>query len=218
MTDEVMLQWFNEMNLMQSEKDARYRTAEEIKAALVAVLARQLASLLRGALYLALEVMLYDDEIFNLFVDAAGTRDDYIENRARKATDDINATTKAAVESVKDESLLMRIKLGQPVTEDELPKEVLEQFSEDRARRIAQHEANVIHNHFRHEKLAETNTTHTWVTMRDERVRLHHMDADGQTVPIDEPFVVMGEKLMFPTDQSLGATARNTVRCRCIEL
>lgn len=54
-----------------------------------------------------------------------------------------------------------------------------------------------------------------WVATSDERTRPAHLDADGQQVPIDEPFIVDGEKLMYPGDFSLGASPSNTINCRC---
>jgi uncharacterized protein with gpF-like domain len=59
------------------------------------------------------------------------------------------------------------------------------------------------------------NAVKTWATMGDAKVREWHNEADGQTVGIDEPFMVMGEMLMFPSDDSLGASAGNIVNCRC---
>lgn len=55
----------------------------------------------------------------------------------------------------------------------------------------------------------------TWVSARDPRVREAHRNADGQTVPQDELFTVMGEKLEFPGDNTHGAGAANVVNCRC---
>lgn len=54
-----------------------------------------------------------------------------------------------------------------------------------------------------------------WVSQRDEKVREAHDEADGQEVPVDEPFTVGGELLMYPGDTSLGATAKNIINCRC---
>lgn len=53
-----------------------------------------------------------------------------------------------------------------------------------------------------------------WVTRRDERVRVAHADADGQTVPVDQPFTVGGYPMMYPGDRS--APARLVVNCRCV--
>ena len=54
-----------------------------------------------------------------------------------------------------------------------------------------------------------------WITVGDDKVRPAHADADGQTVQVDEPYIVGGESLMYPADESLGASAENTINCRC---
>ena len=54
-----------------------------------------------------------------------------------------------------------------------------------------------------------------WVASVDDRTRDEHVQADGQEVPIDEPFVVGGEQMMYPGDVSLGASAGNVINCRC---
>ncbi|ORX22484.1 phage portal protein [Thermoanaerobacterium sp. PSU-2] len=53
----------------------------------------------------------------------------------------------------------------------------------------------------------------TWLTAEDERVREWHQEADGQTVGIDEPFIVGGEELDFPGDPN--GSAENIIQCRC---
>lgn len=55
----------------------------------------------------------------------------------------------------------------------------------------------------------------SWLSTRDSRVRDTHAAADGQIVPMSEPFSVGGSQLMFPGDSSLGADAREIVNCRC---
>ncbi len=55
----------------------------------------------------------------------------------------------------------------------------------------------------------------TWVTMGDKKVRPAHQAANFQTVPENEPFIVMNERLMFPGDTSLGASMENVANCRC---
>ena len=54
-----------------------------------------------------------------------------------------------------------------------------------------------------------------WLASRDNRVRKDHEEADGQTVPLDEPFMVGGYQLMWPGDPSMGAAAKEIVNCRC---
>lgn len=53
----------------------------------------------------------------------------------------------------------------------------------------------------------------TWVTAGDERVRETHADADGQTVPVDQPFDVGGEQLMYPGDPN--GSNEEIINCRC---
>ncbi len=53
----------------------------------------------------------------------------------------------------------------------------------------------------------------TWVSRGDSRVRDHHLAADGQRVPVGDPFIVGGESLMNPGDPA--GSARNVINCRC---
>jgi hypothetical protein len=56
--------------------------------------------------------------------------------------------------------------------------------------------------------------TKTWRAVLDDRTRPAHADADGQTVPMNEFYVVDGELLEFPGDTRF-STIGNTVNCRC---
>lgn len=57
--------------------------------------------------------------------------------------------------------------------------------------------------------------TQRWLATLDARTRPEHQHADGQVREVGEPFVVGGEKLMFPGDKSLGASGWNIYNCRC---
>ena len=52
-----------------------------------------------------------------------------------------------------------------------------------------------------------------WVAVSDNRTRDAHKHADGQMVEINDPFVVGGEKLMFPGDPN--GSPENIINCRC---
>lgn len=54
-----------------------------------------------------------------------------------------------------------------------------------------------------------------WKRVHDIHTRPEHAAADGQTVPVNEPFIVGGEKLMHPGDPS--GSGWNIYNCRCIE-
>lgn len=92
-----------------------------------------------------------------------------------------------------------------------------------RAERLVRSAYSTGSNHAALEALIEAGFTHKrWLTSRDARVRrptrtshYDHASADGQTVPIAQPFVVSGEELMYPGDSSRGASISNTVNCRC---
>jgi len=61
----------------------------------------------------------------------------------------------------------------------------------------------------------------SWASILDGNTRtgqFDHVQADGQRVPMSQPFIVSGESLMFPSDRSLGASAGNTINCRCSSL
>ena len=55
-----------------------------------------------------------------------------------------------------------------------------------------------------------------WVSTLDARTRPEHAEADGQVVGVDEPFIVGGEKLMFPGDRS--GSGWNIYNCRCTQI
>lgn len=56
-------------------------------------------------------------------------------------------------------------------------------------------------------------TDKLWLATLDARTRPDHFRADGQRVPLDQPFEVGGERMMFPGDPT--ASAGQTVNCRC---
>jgi hypothetical protein len=92
----------------------------------------------------------------------------------------------------------------------------------DRAMRIAFNEILRVHSisgQARLEDLASRNKAikKRWLHIPAARVpRLGHMLADGQTVPVDEPFEIEGEELMFPRDPS--GSPENTIFCHCVSV
>jgi len=63
-----------------------------------------------------------------------------------------------------------------------------------------------------------------WISTKDGRVRglepgdeFDHRESTISSVDIDEPYTVSGQQMMFPGDSSKGASAGNTVNCRCTE-
>lgn len=56
-------------------------------------------------------------------------------------------------------------------------------------------------------------TRKRWVTRHDAKVRATHVEAEGDTVPLDEHFIVGGYPLMYPGER--GAPPALVINCRC---
>lgn len=52
-----------------------------------------------------------------------------------------------------------------------------------------------------------------WLAYIDDRTRDEHIDANGQVVAMDDPFIVGGEEMMYPGDDN--GSAENVINCRC---
>ena len=92
----------------------------------------------------------------------------------------------------------------------------------DRAEVITRTETSRVYNIANHERDKQFSdmapdlgivVTKRWISAHDSRSRPAHFAAHGQEKPIDKPFIVGGEPLMFPLDPA--ASAWNTVNCRC---
>lgn len=55
-----------------------------------------------------------------------------------------------------------------------------------------------------------------WLATSDTRTRPNHREADGQRVPVDQPFTVGGFPLMFPGDPT--GPPQERINCRCSTL
>lgn len=62
----------------------------------------------------------------------------------------------------------------------------------------------------------DTEYVKRWLATEDQRTRPDHREADGQTVPWGQPFIVGGFAMMHPHDPD--APAKEVVNCRCVEL
>ena len=59
--------------------------------------------------------------------------------------------------------------------------------------------------------------TKTWAAILDNATRVYHAEADGQTVNIDDFFVVNNELLEEPGDPRF-ASLSNLINCRCCSI
>ena len=89
--------------------------------------------------------------------------------------------------------------------------------SQERAMLISENEVNAFDNYIEYrEAKAQGKTQKTWITELDDKVRLTHELAEGQTVDIDGLFFVGGSKMRFPKDTMYDASPQETVNCRCV--
>ena len=89
-------------------------------------------------------------------------------------------------------------------------------FSRDRAAFIAENESSFIWDDADFQTAVDNGLKRKrWSAILDKRTRDTHIKANGQTVPIDQPFVVGNSLLMFPHDGSLGADPSELLNCRC---
>jgi HK97 family phage portal protein len=93
------------------------------------------------------------------------------------------------------------------------------EFSDSRAERIARTEVISASNLGSQTAARSTGLPleKEWISTFDSRTRSPHASAHGQVRDMDRPYDVMGQRLMFPGDGSLGATGDNTIMCRCTE-
>lgn len=214
-------QYFDEMNLLQEDVARRTKTAKKFKNDILLLLQNQFRDLYYGKFLHEKSSNEYRNELMDLYIAMAGKSDDSeITWKAKRFSNYIqDATEKAVFNANGDEIYQMSIQFGYPMKKVDIPQNVCRMFGEIRANNIALNETNWIFNYLNHvELIRKGNLTHTWVSMKDEKVRLSHFYTDGQTVPINEPFTVNGYRMMFPLDDSMGAPIEEIIGCRCIEL
>ena len=90
-------------------------------------------------------------------------------------------------------------------------------LSSDRAIIIAENEANTICNHSDYaEAVSYGYTKKTWLTMLDDKVRDTHIYLEGETIDIDDVFIVGSSMMRYPKDTEYGASADEIINCRCV--
>ena len=218
----IVIPYFDEMQLLQDDKLNRSKTAKKFIDALVAFFATQYRDLLSGFFLYEKSSAEYENELMDLFyamISEYQYEIDVREKAYRFAKYIQEATERAVANANGNDKYKISRMTGGMMNEEDVPKSVKRMFSEVRATEIALNETNWIYNWINHQNLVDKKqTTHTWVSMRDERVRVSHWEADGQTVPINEPFIINGYKMMFPLDDSMGAPIDEIINCRCVEL
>ncbi len=139
----------------------------------------------------------------------------WLANFAAQRVVDVVTTTKRRIR----DAITAGTAAGETVSElaDRLDDLYLDEIIPNRSMVIARTEVGHATNFAQHAMAVDADVpmVKDWMSLRDDRVRDDHAEADGQTVPIDEPFEVGGDQLMFPGDTSLGAGPEELINCRC---
>lgn len=218
--------FFDELNVLQDEKDRRYDLAMNMKKELEQFFLLQLAEVLAGMFLVSVTSAEYREELFDLYIlmilkaDKDLVTDKEVAAKARRFADYIEDTTEKIYQNaIGNDRFELSRQMNVAMLEEDVPDVVSKALSPERALEISCNESNWIYNYIQHDNLVQSGqVTHTWLSQEDERVRPTHAEADGQTVPINTPFTVGGYLLMFPCDDSLGAPAKEVVLCRCVEV
>lgn len=96
-----------------------------------------------------------------------------------------------------------------------------EDIGKSRAKTIASTETAAAYGFARHESMVACGITRkSWLTSHLPNVRVAHAmaedDSRNQKCPVDQPFEVGGEKLMYPGDPD--GSAENVINCHCVEI
>ena len=159
--------------------------------------------------------MMYDE------IDDKGYFED-VEELDNYVTNFVNETYRSTVENMAKHPNDVVLKDG--VSEDgDITLDDVEPYwvSDDRAKFIAENEANTLINTAEYNEAVRDGYTYkVWDVYPDDRVRATHMDVFGTEIPIDEYFDVGEAHMLYPKDvTSLFSTGaehpEETVNCRC---
>lgn len=136
------------------------------------------------------------------------TRENYLRGASEKVWERVRDTLQSGID--KGETM------------QDLAGRVRKEFngiSSRRASTIAQTETANAYSNGRHKAMKQAGIQRKrWLTSGNDNVRDTHRAANGQTVGIDEAYIVGGHELMHPGDSSLGAPPEETINCHCISI
>jgi hypothetical protein len=137
----------------------------------------------------------------------------YVDDWTAKKVSDVDATTKKNIRAYVGSGLDKGKSYSQVA--DDVFAEIGDQARADLIARTEVHSASQAASLAVAQK-SGLDLDHQWLAVDDAKTRDDHLDADGQTVALDEPFEVGGEELAFPGDPN--ASASQVCNCRCVEV
>lgn len=187
--------YFGKMYINPEQLRNRVKLAEQIEDVMLYIFAYWVIA---ASAELPIEELKEDAKAKMTMVLARHTKiDEYLEQHIDKVIDEVIDTT------VKQ-------------TADDAGGDIEYWISRDRAKTIAENEANAFENYVEYRDAATNGKTKKkWITENDDKVRMTHTLAEGQTIDIDGLFLV-GESLMrFPMDTMYDPDPAETINCRC---
>ncbi len=193
----------NHFRRIENDLKLLYRTAGSISAE------RQFTRLLKSSweTYVTKQPQDEFDRLLQQFIDS---------NSFEKANE-------IAATSIEELRLILSQGLGDGLSNDDISRTIVDKFKNQlalsRTIRIVRTET---HNALMFANLASTQILNDdlnlglrkeWVAVEDDRTREDHMIADGQTVGMDDTFLVGPDRMQRPGDPS--ASAGNVINCRC---
>ena len=183
-------QYFDEMELTKSQKDKRKEFAESMEEIMLFIFALFLTmkeyKYIRKN-YIIQQLELRYSDIVSKYVDIDRYLEDYI---AEFSADTVETTIRNG-----DTAYFT---------------------SGDRAILIAENESHFTFSRNEYyEAIKSGKTKKQWMDIRDKKERKTHREAGGMVLPIREPFVVGNSLMMYATDKSLNAEAKELINCRC---
>lgn len=153
----------------------------------------------------------------------ASTRSQTISNEILSTTKNNYTQSRTFVDKlVKEEGLVL--------TNSEIDSLVMDKFNTTLQNRIPTIATTEVQNVYQATKNIQMNIINTmfvaqgintqkrWDATLDSDTRRAHAEAHGQRRPINSPFSVWSESLMYPGDTSMGASVKNIVNCRCEQI
>lgn len=183
-------QYFDEMELTEAQKDKRKEFAESMEEVMLFIFALFLTMKEYNYInkkYIIQQLEIRYSGIVSKYVDIDRYLEDYI---TEFSTDTVETTIKNG-----DTAYFT---------------------SGDRAILIAENESHFTFSRNEYyEAIKAGKIKKQWMDIRDKKERKTHREVGGMVLPIREPFVVGNSLMMYATDHSLNAEAKEIINCRC---
>lgn len=183
-------QYFDEMELTNAEKEQRKEFAESMEEVMlfIFILFQTMNEYNRvNKDYIIQQLKIRYSGIVSKYVDI----DSYLEEHIREFAEDAVSVT------IKNENTPYFT-------------------SDDRAILIAENESHFTFSRNEYyQAIRDGKTKKQWMDIRDNKERKTHREVGGMILPIREPFVVGNSLMMYATDHSLNAEAKEYINCRC---